>query len=59
MRYDTHGLPVHLALTAGEAHDNRPCSDLLSALLPQTMLLPDRGYDADSIRELASSPLRR
>ncbi len=46
-------LPVHLALTPGEAHDNRLCSALLSALLPQTMLLADRGYDADWIRELA------
>lgn len=44
---------VHLALTPGEAHDNRLCSVLLSALLPQTMLLADRGYDADWIRELA------
>ena len=44
---DTNGLPVHLALTPGEAHDNRLCSVLLSALLPQTMLLSDRGYDAD------------
>ena len=44
---DTNGLPVHLALTPGEAHDN-----LLRALLPQTMLLADRGYDADWIREL-------
>jgi len=50
---DTNGLPVHLALTPGEAHDNRLCSVLLSALLPQTMLLADRGYDADRIRELA------
>src|SRR6476620_9836019 len=50
---DTNGLPVHLALTPGEAHDNRLCSVLLSALLRQTMLLADRGYDADWIRELA------
>jgi transposase len=50
---DTNGLPVHLALTPGEAHDNRLCSALLSTLLPQTMLLADRGYDADWIRELA------
>ena len=50
---DTNGLPVHLALKPGEAHDNRLCSVLLSALLPQTMLLADRGYDADWIRELA------
>ncbi len=50
---DTNGLPVQLALTPGEAHDNRLCSVLLSSLLPQTMLLADRGYDADWIRELA------
>ena len=50
---DANGLPVHLALTPGEAHDNRLCSVLLSALLPQTILLADRGYDADWIRELA------
>lgn len=31
----------------------RDCSALLSALLPQTMLLADRGYDANWIRELA------
>jgi transposase len=41
--------------TPGEAHDNRLCSVLLSALLPQTMLLADRGYDADWIREFAVS----
>jgi len=52
---DTNGLPVHLALTPGEAHDNRLCAVLLCALLPQTMLLADRGYDADWIRELAAS----
>src|SRR4051812_8657642 len=50
---DPNGLPVHLALTPIEAHDNRLCSILLSALLPQTMLLADRGHDADWIRELA------
>jgi transposase len=50
---ETNGLPVHLALTPGEAHDNRLCSALLSALAPKTMLLADRGYDADWIRELA------
>ena len=50
---DSNGLPVHLALTPDEAHDNRLCSVLLNALLPQSMLLADRGYDADWIRELA------
>jgi transposase len=50
---DSNGLAVHLALTPGEAHDNRLCEVLLSALLPQAMLLADRGYDADWIREFA------
>ena len=51
---DTNGLPVQLGLTPGEAHDNRLCSVLLSELSPRTMLLADRGYDADWIRALAS-----
>jgi transposase len=33
------GLPVRLALSTGEAHDNRLCSALLSGLKPGTMLL--------------------
>jgi hypothetical protein len=44
---DTDGLPVHLGLTAGEVHDNRLCLELLNELRPRTMLLTDRGYDAD------------
>jgi transposase len=38
----------------GETHDNQLCSVLLSELRPQTMLLADRGYDADWIRAFAS-----
>jgi transposase len=51
---DTNGLPVRLALTAGEAHDNRLASKLLSRLKSGSMLLADRGYDADWIRALAA-----
>jgi transposase len=51
---DTNGLPVRLALTAGEAHDNRLAGRLLSRLKSGAMLLADRGYDADWIRALAS-----
>ena len=40
---DSNGLPVRLALSPGEAHDVRLAG----------MLLADRGYDADWIRELA------
>src|SRR3954471_5665798 len=49
---DTNGLPVRLALSAGEAHDNRLAAKLLSRLKAGTMLLADRGYDADWIRAL-------
>ena len=49
---DTKGLPVRLALIAGEAHDNRLAGTLLSHLKSGTMLLADRGYDADWIRAL-------
>ncbi len=52
---DTNGLPVRLGLTAGEAHDNRLADKLLSRLRSGTMLLADRGYDADWIRALAAS----
>lgn len=51
---DANGLPIQLGLTRGEAHDNRLCSVLLNKLHPHTMLLADRGYDADWIRALAS-----
>jgi hypothetical protein len=45
---DTNGLPVRLALTPGEAHDDRLAGKLLSRLTAGSMLLADRGYDADS-----------
>jgi transposase len=51
---DTNGLPVRLALTAGEAHNNRLADKLLSRLKSGSMLLADRGYDADWIRALAA-----
>jgi transposase len=51
---DSNGLPVRLALTAGEAHDNRLATKLLSRLKSGAMLLADRGYDADWIRALVS-----
>jgi transposase len=51
---DANGLLVRLALTAGEAHDNRLADKLLSRLKSGKMLLADRGYDADWIRALAA-----
>ena len=51
---DTNGLPVRLALTAGEAHDNRLADKLLWRLKPGSMLLADRGDDADWTRAFAA-----
>jgi transposase len=47
---DANGLPVRIGLTPGEAHDNRLCLVILAGLRPRTMVLADRGYDADWIR---------
>jgi len=49
---DTNGLPVRPGLTTGEAHDNRLASKLLARVRSGSMLLVDRGYDADWIRAL-------
>jgi transposase len=51
---DANGLPVRLGLSPGEAHDNRLCPALLPGLRPKTMVLADRGYDADWIRALVN-----
>ncbi len=51
---DGNGLPVRLARSPGEAHDVRLAGKLLSRLKSGSMLLADRGYDADWIRELAT-----
>ena len=53
---DTNGLPVRLGLTAGEAHDNRLALSLLSRLRSGSMLLADRGYDADWISPFSLPP---
>ena len=47
---DSKGLPIRLALSPGEAHDVRLAGKLLSRLKSGSMLLADRGYDADWIR---------
>jgi hypothetical protein len=52
---DTNGLPIRLALTAGEAHYNRLAGKLLSRLKSGAMLLADRGSDA----ETSQAPNRR
>jgi transposase len=45
------GLPVRLAISPGQMHDARAAEDLLSAIEPGEMLLADKAYDADWIRQ--------
>ena len=51
---DANGLRARICLSPGEAHDNRLCPVLLAGLRPKTMVLADRGYDADWIRALVN-----
>lgn len=51
---DSNVLPIRLALTAGEVHDSRLAGQLRSRLKSKTLLLADRGYDADWIRAVAT-----
>ena len=48
---DANGLPIALKLTEGQAHDAPPALDLLSAMGPGQILLADRAYDSDALRD--------
>jgi transposase len=51
---DAHGLPVALKLTEGQAHDGRSAADMLGDIGAGQILLADRAYDSDGLRnELA------
>jgi transposase len=48
---DANGLPIALKLTEGQAHDGRSAADMLGGLGEGQVLLADRGYDSDALRE--------
>ncbi len=48
---DAEGLPIALKLTEGQAHDGRSARDMLDALIEGQILLADRAYDSDEIRQ--------
>jgi transposase len=50
---DANGLPLCLALSAGQDHDSRLATKLLTRLSRDSALLADRAYDSDAIREFA------
>ena len=48
---DGNGLPVMLKLTEGQAHDGRSAADMLAGLGPGQILMADRAYDSDALRQ--------
>lgn len=52
---DTHGLPVVLKLTEGQAHDGRSAVDMLDNVGDEQTLLADRAYDSDALRQTLDS----
>lgn len=48
---DASGLPIALKLTEGQAHDGRSASDMLGSLVTGNILLADRAYDSDALRQ--------
>ncbi len=57
---DAEGRPVHLKLTAGQAHDGRSTADMFEADMFETVqaghiLLGDRAYDSDGLRDVLKS----
>jgi transposase len=48
---DANGLPITLKLTAGQAHDGRSAADMLDSVVAGQMLIADRAYDSDALRQ--------
>ena len=48
---DANGPPVRLKLTEGQAHDGRGAADMLADLGPGQILMADRAYDSDALRQ--------
>src|SRR4051812_19380010 len=48
---DANGLPVALKLTEGQAHDGRSAADMLQGLGAGEILIADRAYDSDLLRQ--------
>jgi transposase len=48
---DANGLPIALKLSEGQAHDGRSAADILAAIGPDQILVADRAYDSDAIRD--------
>ena len=52
---DANGLPVKLKLTEGQAHDGVSARDMLDDIGAEQILLADRAYDSDALRQTLAS----
>ncbi len=48
---DAAGLPILLKLTEGQAHDGRSAQDMFDTIKDGNILLADRAYDSDALRQ--------
>jgi transposase len=48
---DASGLPITIKLTEGQAHDGRSAADMLDGLQAGQILLADRAYDSNALRD--------
>ncbi len=48
---DAEGRPIRLKLTAGQAHDGRSAADMFDTIQAGDILLGDRAYDSNRLRE--------
>lgn len=51
---DSEGRPIALKLTEGQAHDGRSAADMFETVQAGQILLADRAYDSDTLRETLS-----
>jgi transposase len=48
---DANGLPILLKLSEGQAHDGRTAADMFGTIKAGHILLADRAYDSDALRQ--------
>ena len=52
---DAEGLPIALKLTEGQAHDNPTALEMIGSLGAGDVLLADRAYDSNRLRQAAAN----
>ena len=46
------GFPIHFIITGGEVHDSKEAQNLISKIPKLEILIADKGYDSDLLREV-------